>query len=137
MHVLTEQLNYPKYRIKMFKVFALQLPENVKQNLLEIQRVSVPLQWTFLGLNPQNYELRMYKKDIDCRLIVFLSNLTVNSKLYHPKHKKYTTLIRKNCTIGDVQNLLLNPRTHLSKKEFVTNYSSKHRKNKVFPVNIS
>lgn len=34
----------------------------------------------------------------------------------------------KNCTIGDVQNLLLNPRTHLSKKEFVTNYSSKHRK---------
>ena len=119
---------YPKFRIKLFKVFALQLPEIVKSNLLDIQRVSVEMGWIFLGLNPQNYELRMYKKDIDCRLIVFLSTLTVNSKLYHPKHKKYTTLIRKNCTIGDVQSLLLNPRTHLSKKEFVTNYSSKYRK---------
>ena len=119
---------YPKFRIKLFKVFALQLPEIVKSNLLDIQRVSVEMGWQFLGLNPQNYELRMYKKDIDCRLIVFLSTLTVNSKLYHPKHKKYTTLIRKNCTIGDVQSLLLNPRTHLSKKEFVTQYSSKYRK---------
>lgn len=119
---------YPKFRIKLFKVFALQLPEVVKSNLLDIQRVSVEMGWQFLGLNPQNYELRMYKKDIDCRLIVFLSTLTVNSKLYHPKHKKYTTLIRKNCTIGDVQSLLLNPRTHLSKKEFVTQYSSKYRK---------
>ena len=119
---------YPKFRIKLFKVFALQLPEVVKSNLLDIQRVSVEMGWHFLGLNPQNYELRMYKKDIDCRLIVFLSTLTVNSKLYHPKHKKYTTLIRKNCTIGDMQSLLLNPRTHLSKKEFVTNYSSKYRK---------
>lgn len=119
---------YPKFRIKLFKVFALQLPEIVKSNLLDIQRVSVEMGWIFLGLNPQNYELRMYKKDIDCRLIVFLSTLTVNSKLYHPKHKKYTTLIRKNCTIGDVQSLLLNPRTHLSKKEFVTNYSTKYRK---------
>ena len=118
----------PKFRINLFKVFALQLPEIVKSNLLDIQRVSVEMGWIFLGLNPQNYELRMYKKDIDCRLIVFLSTLTVNSKLYHPKHKKYTTLIRKNCTIGDVQSLLLNPRTHLSKKEFVTNYSSKYRK---------
>lgn len=126
---------YPKFRIKLFKVFALQLPEIVKSNLLDIQRVSVEMGWQFLGLNPQNYELRMYKKDIDCRLIVFLSTLTVNSKLYHPKHKKYTTLIRKNCTIGDVQSLLLNPRTHLSKKEFVTNYSSKYRKkNGVVPV---
>lgn len=121
---------YPKFRIKMFKVFALQIPEEIKQNLLEIQRVSVSMGWRFLGLNPQNYELRMYKESIDCRLIIFLSNLTVNSKLYHPKHKKYTTLIRKNCTIGDIQTLLLNPRTHLSKKEFITQYSRYKKKAK-------
>ncbi len=70
--------------------------------------------WTILG-NLKGVPFITYEKKNVKLTVNFGDNPKVETRLYHPKSKGWTTLVRPDLTVERLEEVFANPRAHVGK----------------------
>lgn len=91
-------------------------PDKIQDRIVFIDKIANKQGWLFVEYQ-DNIGMMYFHKNIDgfdCRINVYITNMSVTTYINHPKKGK-GQLYRKNVSVKELQGIFKNPRIHTNK----------------------
>ncbi len=103
-----------QFRVKEFKMDAMILPAHVRSNLSAVMILIKKYDWNIIAFYGPTYHIVLKHKTKSQQMNIYLTTLTVQTSMNHPKKGK-TQMNRKGLDIYGVERLFKNIRSHTGK----------------------